>query len=73
MVFQDVALLLSRASFPPHFSKIVVEVKASGQQHVLMVWLGVMKGMLSGKYFPSNKATSLCQLNFMEIIRQSQS
>ena len=35
MRFQDVALLPSRASCPPHFLKIVVEVKASGPPHVL--------------------------------------
>ena len=32
--FQDVAFLPSRASFPPHLLKIVVEVKASGPPHV---------------------------------------
>ena len=38
--FQDVVILPSRACFPPHFINIVVEVKASGQPHVLKQWLG---------------------------------
>ena len=46
MGFQDVEFLPFRASFPPHFIKIVVEVKASGPSHVLKLWLGVSKGML---------------------------
>ena len=40
MGFQDVAFLPSRACFPPHFLKIVVEVKALGPLHVIKLWLG---------------------------------
>ena len=39
--------------FPPHFLKIVVEVKALGPPHVLRMWLGVCTGMLPMKYFYS--------------------
>ena len=56
---QDVSFLPPRASFPPHFLTIVVEVKTSGPPHVLILWLGVSKGMLPVKYVPSNK-TSFC-------------
>ena len=49
MSFQLVAFLPSWASFPT--IKIVVEVKASGPAHVLKVWLGVNKGMLTVRYF----------------------
>ena len=73
MGFHDVALQSSQASFPPHVTKIVVEVKALGLSHVLKLWLWVRKGMLPVEYFCSNKAPFLCQLNFMEIIRLSQS
>ena len=34
-------------------------------------YVGVSKGMLPVKYFCSNKATFLCQSNFMEIVRLS--
>ena len=68
MGFRDVPFLPSRASSPTHFSKIVIEVKASGSPHILKLWLGVSKGMLPAEYFHSNKASFLCQLNFMEII-----
>ena len=54
---QDVAFLPSQASFPPHFLRTVVEVKASRQPHVLKSWLGVSKGVLRVKYFCSNKAS----------------
>ena len=37
MCFMDVP---SRASFPPHFYEIVVEVKVLGPPHVLKLWLG---------------------------------
>ena len=50
---QDVAFLPPRYCLPPHFLKIVVEVKASGQPHVMKVWLGVSKGMLHVEYFCS--------------------
>ena len=43
--------------FPPHFLKIVVEVKASGPPHVLKLWLVISKGMLPITYFHSNKAS----------------
>ena len=39
MGFQDVAFLSSRASFPPYFSNIVVEVKAAGPQIVFKLCL----------------------------------
>ena len=55
MGFHDVAFLQSRASFPTHFLKIVVEVKASGPPHVLKLWLGVNMGMLSVGYICSTK------------------
>ena len=72
-VFQDVAFLPSRASlFSPHSQKIVIEVKASGQLHVQKLLLGVSKDMLLVRHLCSNKA-SLCQFNFEEIIRLSQS
>ena len=50
MGFLDVAFL-SWDSFAPHFSKIVVEVKASGPLNVEKVWLGVSMGMLPVMYF----------------------
>ena len=40
MGFQDVVFLPSRASFPPYFLKIVVEVNASGPPPVIKLWLG---------------------------------
>ena len=43
--------LQSRASFPPHFLRIVVEVKASGPPCVLELWFGISKGMLPVRYF----------------------
>ena len=52
--------------FPPHFLKIVVEVKASGPPHVLKQCLAVSKGMLSVQ-----RSLFLCQFNFMDIIRLS--
>ena len=57
MGFLDVAFLPSRASFPPHFLNIVVEVKALRQPHVLSLWLGVSKGIFPMKYFFSNNAS----------------
>ena len=57
---------------PPHFLRIAFELKASGPPHVLKLWLGVSKDMLPVKYFSSNKVPSLCQSNFMEIIRPLQ-
>ena len=56
-VFQDVAFLPSRASFPPHFLDIVVVVNALGPPHVLRLWLGVSNSILPVKYFRSNKAS----------------
>ena len=54
MGFQDVAYLPSRASFPRHFLDIVVELKALGPPHVLILWLGVGMGTLPVKYFHSS-------------------
>ena len=73
MGYQNAAFLPPRASFPPHFLNIVVEVKASGPPHVLKLWLGVSKGMLPVKYVRYNKTSFLCQLNVMELMRLSQS
>ena len=66
--FQDVAFLPYRASFKPHFLRIVQEVKASRSSHVLKLCIGVSNGVLPMKYFRSSKA-SLRQMNCMEIIR----
>ena len=46
MVFLDLAFLPSRASFTPHFLKIVIEMIVSGLPHVLRQWLVVCRGML---------------------------
>ena len=62
--FQDVVFLSSRASLSTTFLINGVEVKASGQPHVLKLWLGVSKGMLQQSLF-------LSRLNFMEIMRLS--
>ena len=64
MGFRDAAVWPSRASFIPHFSKFVVEVKTSGLPQVLKVWMGVSKSMLPVVLF-------LCKSNFMKITRQS--
>ena len=72
MDFQGVSLLSSRVSFPPHFLKIVVEVKDSRPPHGLRLCLGVSKDILPVKYFRSNKAYFFSQLNFMKIIILSQ-
>ena len=61
---QDVEFQPSRATFSTTCQKIVVEVKASGPPHVIRLWLGLSEGMLPAKYPGSNKAPSLCQLNF---------
>ena len=53
MLFQHVTFLPSPASFSSTFLKIVVEVKASGSPHVLIMWFGVSKGMLPVKHFAS--------------------
>ena len=42
-----------RASFPPLFLEILVEVNVSGPPHVLRLLLGVDKGILPVKYFCS--------------------
>ena len=47
-------------------------VTSSGPPCVLKLWLGVSKGMLTVHCFCLRKSF-LCQLNFMEIIRLSQS
>ena len=73
MGFEDVAFLPSRVSFPQYLIKIVVEVTASGPPHVLKLSLGERNGMLPVEYACSNKASFLCQLNFMEIMRLPQS
>ena len=52
MGFQDVAFLSPRASFALHFLKTVVEVKASGPPHVLILWLGCRQGHAPCKILP---------------------
>ena len=39
MDFKDVGFLPFHTSFTPHFSKIVIEVKASKPPELLRVWL----------------------------------
>ena len=46
--------------------QIVVEVMTLGTPHVLELWLGVVKDMLSVKYFHSNTSSFVCPLNFVE-------
>ena len=55
MTIQDAVFLPSQASFPPHFLKTVVDVKASGQPHIIKLWLGISKVILPVKYFCSTK------------------
>ena len=57
MGFQDVAFQLSKASLPPHFLKMAVEVKAVGLPHVLKQSLEVSRCIFPVKYLPSNKAS----------------
>ena len=47
MGFHDVGFCPSRVVFSPHFLTIVLEVEASGPPHVLKLWLGVIRGILS--------------------------
>ena len=70
--FQDVAFLLSRASFAAHFLELMVGVVTFGTPHVLKLWLGVGKVMLPVKYFHSSQS-SLCWPCFMEIMKLSES
>ena len=44
---------LPELGFPPHFLKIVVEVKASGLPHVSQLWLGVSNDMRLVEYYRS--------------------
>ena len=69
MGFQDVAFLPSTASFPPQFLKIVIEFKAS-RPNVVKLLLEQSKGNIPVKYF--HLIISLCQFNFLKIIRLSQ-
>ena len=64
MGLQDVALLPPKLVITPHFLNIMVEVKASGPQHVLKLWLGVGKGMLPAKYSCFNKSYFVSVLFF---------
>ena len=59
MGFQDVVLLPPNppSYFFTTFLTFVVEVKALMLSHVLGLWLGVGKDMLSVKYFCSNKSS----------------
>ena len=43
-------------------------VKASGSPHVFRLCLGVNKGMFPVRDIHSNKASSLCPSNFMEVV-----
>ena len=72
MGFQDVVFLSSRASFSTTFLKNCGRGESLGTTTYLKAFVGLSKGILPVKYFRSNK-TSLCQLNFMEIIRLSPS
>ena len=56
MGFLNVPFLPSRTSLCASFLNTVVVVNALGPPHVLKLWLGVSKGMLSVKYFRSNKS-----------------
>ena len=59
MGFHNVAFLATPSHFfPPHFLKIVVDVKVSSPQHVLKLWLGVGKGALPVRYFAPTKPLS---------------
>ena len=57
MTFQGIAFQPTRASSSPHFLKIVVEVKTLGPPHVLILLLGVSKGMHPAVSLRSNKAS----------------
>ena len=71
--FQDLAFLPFQLVFIAEFIHRVVEVKAVGFPHVLEFVAGVSSiVIISLIYFPFEKS-SFCQLNFMEIIRLSQS
>ena len=66
--------MTSHASFTPHFLIIVVEeAKTFGLPHALKLLFLVSEDILCVKYFRSDKSTFLCQLNFIEIMRLSQS
>ena len=71
MGFQDVAFLLSRGSFLPHFLKIVVEVKALGPPRVSITVVGGRQGHSLGKILFLQRNLFLCQLNFLVIMRLS--
>ena len=55
MVFQDVAFLISRATFSTIEKKFVVEVEVSRPKNFLELWLGASKGMLPVKYIGASK------------------
>ena len=58
MCLQDVAFQPYRATFSTRFhKKIVGDMKASGTPHVIKLWLGVNKGMLSMKYLHLKKSS----------------
>ena len=60
MSLHDTVILCSCSPelvFTQRFLQIVVLVKASGPPHVLVLWLGVTKGMLPVRYFSFNKAS----------------
>ena len=55
--FSGCSVPACRTSFPPHFLRIVVEMRSSGPPHILWLWLGVGKGMLPVRCFCSNKSS----------------
>ena len=61
MVFQNVVFLF----FIPHFLRIVVDVNAPGQPHVLGRWLWTSKGMLTVEYVCSSKSSFCVSLAFL--------
>ena len=72
MDFQDVAFLPFRASFSTRFLKNCGRCEGLGMTTFLKIVIGASKGMIPAIYLRSKKSF-LCQLNFMEIIRLSQS
>ena len=68
MSVQDVSILTSRASFSTTFLKNCSRGETLGTTTRLIAVVCVGIGMLSVKYFCSNKASVLCRSYFKEII-----
>ena len=73
MGFQDVAQLSSQASFPPTFLKNCGRSKCLGTTTCLITVFGGKQGHAPCRIFSLQQSVIWCQLNFMEIIRLSQS